>query len=169
MKTSNLIGLLILVLTFSILQSCKRIEITGQVIDVSGAGQTADIEVISISKGDIKYETKSNDNGTFSIKVKPGDRYIINARKEGYAFASKVYNNNSDKIVIRLTKAMVVTVNANAPIVVKDSQLNQVKGIDSSALVFKSALARIPFVYNAKGALIDFKLPSIIQESHQSE
>lgn len=139
-----------------ILISCERVILSGNVTDISGK-QIETPVTIEVNGTEGKFE-----GGKFSAKVPPSDRYVLNIWAEGYALGSKVYTELPKDPTVLLTKATTNDFDPSQPIVLVDNQntcYNSVKPLKWNPDPVKNK----PAVYNSKGKLIGFEMPSSIQ------
>lgn len=154
--------LIILIIAFGLLPSCKKVEkvtFSGTVVSVSN-------ESIDQAQVTINGETsKTDQEGRFKINLKVGQTsYLVRVEKFGYGLYSRSFVNSfSDKEII-LTQGTVVEFDPSIDNVIEDT--NSSNSIAQSTLLELDTsllFGVVPRVYDHNGKLIDLGYPDEVK------
>lgn len=102
-------------------------------------------------------ETRTEKDGSFKIETDIKGRYVVTVKKKGYKLISKVFTRPVKDYPFELEKAFTVTIDPTKPNVIRDlNSATACVGSGLQNLKFDEEYKKIPFVYDAKGNLVDF-------------
>jgi|GEM_PF-6867902 hypothetical protein len=147
-------------------QDCpeSQVTISGVVTDVKGVP----LENVTLaSQGKV---VQSDKTGGFKLEcLTPGDRIVLNVSKFGYGFVSKIYRGNAEGVKISLAKANTQTIdlgNLESDSIVIVDMNPDISSPLSSSYSSSNPLADLPFVFNERGELVGFEMPSSLQATY---
>jgi len=115
--------------------------------------------------------TLTDKEGNFKIAVKKDtQRYVLNATRKGYGFVSKIYSKPEIKIKITMAKALEKRIDINkveGELITITDRNPEMTAPPGSNVQLANPLSKVPFVYDANGRLIDFEVPTILQNNQQ--
>ena len=110
--------------------------------------------------------------GNFKIGAKRDTlRFVLNATRNGYGFVSKIYSQAQANIKISMARATEKQIDIRRiegeviRVVDRNPEMTTPPGANVATA---NPLSSIPFVYNATGQLIDFKMPAAIENNYQA-
>lgn len=139
--------------TLSVLADGKGVPFTGVVVDPSGAPvKQTTIDVVG------NPPVLTDNNGRFAMRVKEAQRYVFNARKDGYALNSRVYDRgvSGGRWLLRPAQTITIDPTQDTTVVHKRSQ-RDCPGPDSASASLGAAgeSLTIPQWQDGQGNVVD--------------
>ncbi|MBY0434314.1 MAG: hypothetical protein K2U26_09410 [Cyclobacteriaceae bacterium] len=163
---------IIAVCVLGMLVSCTEKK-TGHESLISFQGIVVDSKLSSLDSVEVELQGKTvltDSKGGFSISAASNSaKYALNFSKKGFGFVSKIYVQSGSGLKITLAKARETKINIRTVegevIRIIDTR-PEVTSPPSSTVPLGNPLANVPFVYDASGNLIDFKMPSDLKGNY---